>query len=74
MNDEPTPGAPQGAGSTDPLDDTQRVDVPRYAPTPDPRPDAHPTERASVAVAVEESAVPEDGCGQRPSSRGPAGS
>jgi len=40
MNDEPTPGAPQGAGSTDPLDDTQRVDVPRYAPTPDPRPDA----------------------------------
>jgi len=40
MNDEPTPGAPQGAGSTDPLDDTQRVDVPRYSPTPDPRPDA----------------------------------
>ena len=40
MNDEPTPGAPQGDGSTDPLDDTQRVDVPRYAPTPDPRPDA----------------------------------
>ena len=40
MNDEPTPGAPQGTGSPDPLDDTQRVDVPRYAPTPDPRPDA----------------------------------
>src|SRR5690349_11930653 len=40
MNDEPTPGAPQGSGTTDPLDDTQRVDVPRYAPTPDPRPDA----------------------------------
>jgi S1-C subfamily serine protease len=40
MNDEPTPGAPQGTGSTDPLDDTQRVDVPRYSPTPDPRPDA----------------------------------
>ena len=40
MNDEPTPGAPQGPGSPDPLDDTQRVDVPRYAPTPDPRPDA----------------------------------
>ena len=40
MNDEPTPGAPQGPGTPDPLDDTQRVDVPRYAPTPDPRPDA----------------------------------
>jgi S1-C subfamily serine protease len=40
MNDEPTPGMPQGPGSTDPLDDTQRVDVPRYAPAPDPRPDA----------------------------------
>jgi 2-alkenal reductase len=40
MNDEPTPGAPQGTGSPDSLDDTQRVDVPRYAPTPDPRPDA----------------------------------
>jgi len=40
MNDEPRPGVPQGAGTTDPLDDTQRVDVPRYAPAPDPRPDA----------------------------------
>src|SRR5690349_4578286 len=40
MNDEPTPRAPQGPGSPDALDDTQRVDVPRYAPTPDPRPDA----------------------------------
>ena len=40
MNDEPTPNAPQGAGTPDPLDDTQRIDVPRYAPTPDPRPDA----------------------------------
>src|SRR5690349_18389603 len=39
MNDEPTPRAPQGPGSPDALDDTQRVDVPRYAPTPDPRPD-----------------------------------
>jgi S1-C subfamily serine protease len=39
MNDDPAQGAPQDAGP-DPLDDTQRVDVPRYAPTPDPRPDA----------------------------------
>jgi serine protease Do len=39
MNDDPTDGAPQDAGP-DPLDDTQRVEVPRYAPTPDPRPDA----------------------------------
>src|SRR6476619_2349452 len=39
MNDDQTPEAPQPAG-TDPLDETQRVDVPRYAPTPDPRPDA----------------------------------
>ena len=40
MNDDPAAGAPQGAGQPDPLDDTQRVEVPRYAPTPDPRPDA----------------------------------
>ncbi len=40
MNDEPTPAAPRGPGSTDPLDDTQRIEVPRYAPAPDPRPDA----------------------------------
>jgi S1-C subfamily serine protease len=40
MNDEPTPSTPQGAGSPDPLDDTQRIDVPRYSPAPDPRPDA----------------------------------
>ncbi len=40
MNDEPAPAAPQGPGSTDPLADTQRVEVPRYAPAPDPRPDA----------------------------------
>ena len=39
MNDDQTPDAPQGTGP-DPLDDTQPVDVPRYAPTPDPRPDA----------------------------------
>ena len=49
MNDEPTTGAmpdPAAEGQGDPtpaagadLDDTQRVDVPRYAPTPDPRPD-----------------------------------
>jgi 2-alkenal reductase len=39
MNDEPTPGTPQDAGP-DQLEDTQRVEVPRYAPAPDPRPDA----------------------------------
>jgi serine protease Do len=42
MNEQPeTPGTrePQLAGP-DALDDTQRVDVPRYAPAPDPRPDA----------------------------------
>jgi serine protease Do len=42
MNDTPeTPGTgvPQPA-EPEALDDTQRVDVPRYAPTPDPRPDA----------------------------------
>jgi S1-C subfamily serine protease len=39
MNENPTPGDPQAAGP-DALDDTQRVEVPRYAPTPDPRPDA----------------------------------
>jgi 2-alkenal reductase len=50
MNDEPAQDAPQDApqdaaqdASTDaiadPLDDTQRVDVPRYSPAPDPRPD-----------------------------------
>ena len=38
MNDDPTAG--DQPGESDPLDDTQRVDVPRYAPTPDPRPDA----------------------------------
>jgi S1-C subfamily serine protease len=40
MNDEPSPNPPQGGATPDPLDDTQRIDVPRYAPTPDPRPDA----------------------------------
>jgi 2-alkenal reductase len=40
MNDEPTPAAPQGPGGSDPADDTQRIEVPRYAPAPDPRPDA----------------------------------
>ncbi len=39
MNDNPVPGEPQPAGPN-PLDDTQPVDVPRYAPPPDPRPDA----------------------------------
>ncbi len=39
MNDEPDSSGAQGAGSGDHLDDTQRVEVPRFAPTPDPRPD-----------------------------------
>ena len=38
MNDDQTPSAPD---DRDPLDETQRVEVPRYAPAPDPRPDAH---------------------------------
>jgi serine protease Do len=45
MTDDPTAGAPQRDESdpreqSDPLDETQRVGVPRYVPTPDPRPDA----------------------------------
>jgi len=40
MNDDRTTDGPQGPTAPDPLDDTQRVDVPRYTPTPDPRPDA----------------------------------
>ena len=46
MNDEPTQrNAPDqsdapDAGSSENLDDTQRVEISRYAPTPDPRPDA----------------------------------
>jgi S1-C subfamily serine protease len=40
MNENPTPDEPQPATGPDPLDDTQRMDVPRYAPAPDPRPDA----------------------------------
>ena len=39
MNENPIPGEPQPAGP-DSLDDTQPVEVPRYAPPPDPRPDA----------------------------------
>jgi S1-C subfamily serine protease len=44
MNEHPTPESPQGQDASPldagPLDDTQRVEVPRYAPAPDPRPDA----------------------------------
>src|SRR5829696_6333958 len=40
MNDEPTPDAGRNAGTPETLDDTQRIDVPRYSPAPDPRPDA----------------------------------
>jgi anti-sigma regulatory factor (Ser/Thr protein kinase) len=36
----PRGGRSQGAGDPDPLDDYPAVDVPRFAPTPDPRPDA----------------------------------
>jgi S1-C subfamily serine protease len=47
MNDEPTgnPGGSAGdapgesTGGVGPLDDTQPIDVQRFAPTPDPRPD-----------------------------------
>jgi S1-C subfamily serine protease len=44
MNPDPNPpagvpGPTDNTGSPDPLDETQPVDVPRYAPTPDPRPD-----------------------------------
>jgi serine protease Do len=40
MNDDPNATGAQGTGGPDPLDDTQRVEVPRYAPVPEPRPDA----------------------------------
>ncbi len=41
MTDQPGSPEPRPAGDTgEPLDDTQRVEIPRYAPTPDPRPDA----------------------------------
>jgi S1-C subfamily serine protease len=40
MNDDPTPTGPADPDRSDQLDETQRVDVPRYAPAPDPRPDA----------------------------------
>jgi serine protease Do len=40
MNDEPSSATPQGDGSDNSLDDTQRIEVPRYAPAPDPRPEA----------------------------------
>jgi S1-C subfamily serine protease len=39
MTDQPTGSGPRPADGPDPLDDTQRVEVPRYSPTPDPRPD-----------------------------------
>ena len=57
MNDEPTPSHPQGAGNADPLDDTQRIEVPRYSPAPDPRPDARWAWAANPVVAVSASAV-----------------
>jgi S1-C subfamily serine protease len=43
LNETPNETVREVAGETtgevDPLDDTQRLDVPRFAPTPDPRPD-----------------------------------
>jgi len=39
MNDDPTENPGQTPGSSDSLDDTQRIDVERFAPAPDPRPD-----------------------------------
>ncbi len=39
MNDDQTPTGTPGNDAGDPLDETQRVEVPRYAPAPDPRPD-----------------------------------
>jgi len=38
MTSEPDPSVPTPGGA-DPLDDTQPLDVPRFAPAPDPRPD-----------------------------------
>ncbi len=39
MTDEPNLNPNETGGESDALDDTQRIDVPRFAPTPDPRPD-----------------------------------
>ncbi len=39
MNDDPTPNPGETTGEPDPLDDTERIDVQRFVPTPDPRPD-----------------------------------
>lgn len=39
MNDQSNLNPDQSGGESDPLDDTQRIDVQRFAPTPDPRPD-----------------------------------
>ncbi len=41
MNDEPNLDPDRIADESDPLDDTQPIDVRRFAPTPDPRPDDH---------------------------------
>ncbi len=39
MNDDPTENPGETTGGPDPLDDTQPIDVQRFAPTPEPRPD-----------------------------------
>jgi serine protease Do len=67
MNDDPTSGAPQGAEPSDPLDDTQRVEVPRYAPAPDPRPDAR---WAWATPAVGDGGSPWQDPATRPASSG----
>src|SRR3989304_9607074 len=41
MNDEPKLNPDRIADESDPLDDTQPIDVRRFAPTPDPRRDDH---------------------------------
>jgi len=39
MNDDPNVSPRETTGDADPLDDTQRIEVQRFAPRPDPRPD-----------------------------------
>jgi serine protease Do len=78
MNDDPHAGAPQGAGQPDPLDDTQRVEVPRFAPTPDPRPDAQwawatPGDPSGTSAWQDPATRPSPVPGAAYASAGPAG-
>jgi serine protease Do len=64
----PVPGDAEAAGSAAPLSDPQRPEVPRFAPTPDPRPDARwawaspaeqpPTERWYEPAPSEPASIP----------------